>query len=61
MGGEDVEEVAYAWRDLEAPLVRRRLATEECSASGQTENRGKMNPGLTRDSFYPAWARGPPP
>ncbi|CAN5491192.1 hypothetical protein BH10PSE6_BH10PSE6_28550 [soil metagenome] len=29
MGGEAVEEVAYAWRDLEAPLVRRRLAPEE--------------------------------
>ena len=24
--GVDVDEVAYAWRDLEAPLVRRRLA-----------------------------------
>lgn len=29
MGGEPVEEVAYAWRDLDAPLVRRRLAPEE--------------------------------
>ena len=29
MGGEPVDEVAYAWRDLEAPLVRRRLAPEE--------------------------------
>jgi ribosomal protein S18 acetylase RimI-like enzyme len=29
MGGTEVEEVAYAWRDLEAPLVRRRLAPEE--------------------------------
>jgi ribosomal protein S18 acetylase RimI-like enzyme len=29
MAGEDVEEVAYAWRDLEAPLVRRKLAPEE--------------------------------
>ena len=29
MGGETVEEVAYAWRDLDAPLVRRRLAPEE--------------------------------
>ncbi|MCW5737887.1 MAG: GNAT family N-acetyltransferase [Enhydrobacter sp.] len=27
--GTDVEEVAYAWRDLDAPLVRRRLAPEE--------------------------------
>jgi len=27
--GVDVDEVAYAWRDLEAPLVRRRLAPEE--------------------------------
>ncbi len=26
MAGRDVEEVAYAWRDLEAPLERRRLA-----------------------------------
>jgi ribosomal protein S18 acetylase RimI-like enzyme len=31
MAGRDVEEVAYAWRDLEAPLVRRRLAPEEDS------------------------------
>ena len=29
MAGKDVEERAYAWRDLEAPLVRRRLAPEE--------------------------------
>ena len=29
MAGTDVEEVAYAWRDLEAPLIRRKLATEE--------------------------------
>ena len=29
MGGVDVEEIAFAWRDLEAPLVRRKLATEE--------------------------------
>jgi len=27
--GADVDEIAYAWRDLEAPLVRRRLAPEE--------------------------------
>lgn len=25
MAGQDVDEVAYAWRDLEAPLVRRKL------------------------------------
>jgi len=29
MAGTDVEEVAYAWRDLDAPLVRRKLAPEE--------------------------------
>ncbi|MFZ5783688.1 MAG: GNAT family N-acetyltransferase [Pseudomonadota bacterium] len=29
MAGQDVEELAYAWRDLEAPLVRRKLATGE--------------------------------
>jgi ribosomal protein S18 acetylase RimI-like enzyme len=29
LAGQDVEEVAYAWRDLDIPLVRRRLATEE--------------------------------
>jgi ribosomal protein S18 acetylase RimI-like enzyme len=29
MAGVDVEEAAYAWRDLEAPLVRRKLATED--------------------------------
>ena len=29
MAGTQVEEVAYAWRDLDAPLVRRRLAPEE--------------------------------
>jgi ribosomal protein S18 acetylase RimI-like enzyme len=29
MSGTEVEEVAYAWRDLEAPLIRRRLAPEE--------------------------------
>jgi ribosomal protein S18 acetylase RimI-like enzyme len=28
MAGRDVDEVAYAWRDLEAPLVRRRLAPD---------------------------------
>jgi ribosomal protein S18 acetylase RimI-like enzyme len=28
MAGQEVDEVAYAWRDLEAPLVRRRLAPE---------------------------------
>ena len=26
--GQEVDEVAYAWRDLDAPLVRRRLAPE---------------------------------
>ena len=29
LAGRDVEEVAYAWRDLDMPLVRRKLATEE--------------------------------
>jgi ribosomal protein S18 acetylase RimI-like enzyme len=29
MAGVDVEELAFAWRDLEAPLVRRKLATED--------------------------------
>lgn len=29
MGGIDVEELAFAWRDLEAPLVRRKLAAED--------------------------------
>lgn len=28
MGSTEVEEAAYAWRDLEAPLIRRRLAPE---------------------------------
>ncbi|WP_421999391.1 GNAT family N-acetyltransferase [Reyranella sp.] len=28
LAGRDVEEVAYAWRDLDAPLVRRKLATD---------------------------------
>lgn len=28
MGGTDVDEIAYAWRDLRAPLIRRRLAAE---------------------------------
>lgn len=28
MAGRDVDEVAYAWRDLESPLVRRRLAPD---------------------------------
>jgi ribosomal protein S18 acetylase RimI-like enzyme len=29
MAGVDVEEMAFAWRNLAAPLVRRKLATEE--------------------------------
>lgn len=29
MSGQDVDEVAYVWRNLGAPLVRRRLAQEE--------------------------------
>jgi ribosomal protein S18 acetylase RimI-like enzyme len=29
MAGVDVDEIAFAWRDLEAPVVRRKLATEE--------------------------------
>ena len=29
MGGADVEEMAFAWRSLAVPLVRRKLATEE--------------------------------
>jgi ribosomal protein S18 acetylase RimI-like enzyme len=29
MAGVDVEELAFAWRDLTVPLVRRKLATEE--------------------------------
>jgi ribosomal protein S18 acetylase RimI-like enzyme len=28
MAAVDVEEVAFAWHDLEAPLVRRKLATD---------------------------------
>jgi hypothetical protein len=28
LGDTDVEEIAYAWRDLRAPLIRRRLAAE---------------------------------
>ena len=28
MAGQDVDEVAYAWRDLDAPLVRRKLAQD---------------------------------
>ena len=28
MGGTDVDEIAYAWRDLRAPLIRRRLVAE---------------------------------
>ena len=28
LGGTDVDEIAYAWRDLGAPLIRRRLAAE---------------------------------
>jgi len=26
LGGADVDEIAYAWRDLDAPLIRRKLA-----------------------------------
>ncbi len=33
MAGQDVEEVAYAWRDLEQPLVRRRVAPDEEGSS----------------------------
>jgi ribosomal protein S18 acetylase RimI-like enzyme len=33
MAGRDVDEVAYAWRDLETPLVRRRLAPDEEESS----------------------------
>ena len=29
IGSTEVEEVSYAWRDLEAPLIRRRLAPEQ--------------------------------
>jgi ribosomal protein S18 acetylase RimI-like enzyme len=29
LAGADVEEIAYAWHDLTAPLARRKLATEE--------------------------------
>ena len=29
MGGTEVDEVAYVWRDLDAPLIRRKLAPEE--------------------------------
>jgi ribosomal protein S18 acetylase RimI-like enzyme len=29
MGGKDVEEIAYAWRDLDAPLIRRRRAPDD--------------------------------
>jgi hypothetical protein len=29
MSGVDVEEMAFAWRSLTVPLVRRRLAAEE--------------------------------
>ena len=29
MAGTDVEEMAFAWRNLAVPLVRRKLATEE--------------------------------
>jgi hypothetical protein len=29
MAGADVEEMAFAWRNLAVPLVRRKLATED--------------------------------
>ena len=29
LSGTDVEEVAYAWRSLTVPLIRRRLAAED--------------------------------
>lgn len=29
MAGEDVDEISYAWTDLDRPLVRRKLAPEE--------------------------------
>jgi hypothetical protein len=29
MAGVDVEEMAFGWRDLTVPLVRRKLATED--------------------------------
>ena len=29
LSGTEVEEIAYAWRDLETPLIRRKLAPEE--------------------------------
>lgn len=29
LGGVDVEEMAFVWHDLAAPLIRRKLATEE--------------------------------
>ena len=29
MAGVDVEELAFAWRDLTVPLIRRKLATED--------------------------------
>ncbi len=34
MGAANVEEVAYAWRDLDAPLIRRKLAPEEHDEEG---------------------------
>ena len=37
--GADVDEVAYAWRDLAAPLVRRRLAPD-AQSGGQGDERG---------------------
>ena len=33
MAGADVEEMAFAWHDLAAPLVRRKLATERTERS----------------------------
>lgn len=32
LAGQDVDEVAYAWRDLDAPLVRRKLAPDDLSS-----------------------------
>jgi hypothetical protein len=29
MGGTDVDEIAYAWRTLGAPLIRRKLAADD--------------------------------
>ena len=60
MAGTEVEEVAYAWRDLDAPLVRRKLAPEARGLGVHGVNASPLGRGPVRCRWHRHFRPGVP-